>query len=628
MRPFGLLPSASRGADRAAARMRVVSAALAGLLAVTLGAALPVAGADPPIRTLVPIGASYDSDTLQRFARAAVTHDTSGRVVLLVLPISYATNATSITNGERQKNLTLADTRRGQIETACNAVRTSSQACQAFLVPILTRSDAYLASNLDYFTPDVDGIFILGGDQTVAMAVVADTPFEEEMAEGYYAGAVVGGNSAGDAVQSVNMIAGYTGNNGPAQGLQEGAVDLWASSGVHDPTRGLIFGLANAVTEQHVYQRGRVGRAFNVSVTTGLPILAEDESTAATIVNEQTLTDVVGYTSSMVAEPTTFGATSHFGGPLDTLSVRRLAVHVLPPGGYGYDLAHLQPTFGGVAQPAPDISARAYPAFGTPSTAGPLLLSGGIVGDASGAVVSRFRSAAGGEGARIVVLTAGYARSTDAQADAKVLAAALQPGVFAPVRWYVLDSRSDAAAISAAVRDATGILVTAPDQSRVLSAFSARSAIVDAVRARWTAGHALLADNAAAAALGPWLTTDATPSSSSLEPDSQADFLVAGVTVAPGLGWVSGLSVEPRLLPDQHWGRLANLAARHPAVLAAGIDGGTALELSAGSARTRGSSAAVVFDGRYATFGEGTNGALAARWLVADSFVEGETLEP
>jgi cyanophycinase-like exopeptidase len=622
-RPFRL--TLARGATT---RPRIVAWALAGILAVALGAGMPAAAASTPTRTLVPIGASYDADTLQRFALAAATHDTSRRVVLLVLPISYATNATSITNGERQKNLTLADTRRGQIETACNAVRASSQTCQASLVPILTRSDAYLSSNLAYFTADVDGIFVLGGDQTVAMGVVADTPFEVRMADSYQAGAVVGGNSAGDAVQSVNMIAGYTGDNGPAQGLQEGAVDLWTSSGVHDPTRGLIFGLSNAVTEQHVYQRGRVGRAFNVAVTTGLPILAEDESTAATIVDERTLTDVVGYTSSMVAETDTFAAAAHFGGPLRTLSVRRLAVHVLPPGGYGYDLAHLRPTLNGVAQPAPDIAARTYPSIATASGAGPLLLSGGIVDDGSGSVASRFRTLAGGEGARIVVLTAGYARSTDAQADAKALAAALQPGVFAPVRWYVLDSRSDAAAIAATVRDATGILVTAPDQSRVLGALSAQPRIVDAIHARWTSGATLLADNAAAAALGPWLTTDATPSSSSLEPDSQADFLRSGVTVAAGLGWVSGVSVEPRLLPDQHWGRLVTLAARHPDVLAVGVDNRTALEVSAGSATTRGSSAAVVFDGRYASFGTGSNDAVAARWLVVDSFVDGESLVP
>ena len=41
-----------------------------------------------------------------------------------------------------------------------------------------------------------------------------------------------------------------------------------------------------------------------------------------------------------------------------------------------------------------------------------------------------------------------------------------------------------------------------------------------------------------------------------------------------------------------------------------------------------GASAAVVVNGRSATFGIGTNTALAARWLVLDSFVDGQVLAP
>lgn len=39
-------------------------------------------------------------------------------------------------------------------------------------------------------------------------------------------------------------------------------------------------------------------------------------------------------------------------------------------------------------------------------------------------------------------------------------------------------------------------------------------------------------------------------------------------------------------------------------------------------------SAAVVVDGRKATFGTGSNGSLAAGWMVIDTFVAGETLAP
>ena len=42
---------------------------------------------------------------------------------LLVLPITFATDRILITAKERTDNLALADTRRGQVEAACNAVK-------------------------------------------------------------------------------------------------------------------------------------------------------------------------------------------------------------------------------------------------------------------------------------------------------------------------------------------------------------------------------------------------------------------------------------------------------------------------------------------------------------------------
>ena len=125
------------------------------------------------------------------------------------------------------------------MEDACNAVKASTQTCDARLVPVLIRPDAYLDSNLAYFTPDVDGMYVLGGDQTVAMQVVAGTPVETAMADAYARGAVFGGNSAGDAVQSRNMINGYTQGNGYTESLRKGAVDVWTDDGAGDLTRGL-----------------------------------------------------------------------------------------------------------------------------------------------------------------------------------------------------------------------------------------------------------------------------------------------------------------------------------------------------------------------------------------------------
>ena len=92
------------------------------------------------------------------------------------------------------------------------------------------------------------------------MQVVANTPFEEALAAAQAAGAVTSGNSAGAAVESADMIAGYTGENGPEQGFEFGAVDLWGYAGPTDATRGLVFGLQNVLLDQHVLQRGRIAR--------------------------------------------------------------------------------------------------------------------------------------------------------------------------------------------------------------------------------------------------------------------------------------------------------------------------------------------------------------------------------
>src|SRR5687768_8265730 len=70
------------------------------------------------VHTYVPIGSGYSSDTLQLFARQAVQLDTDGTVEILVIPITFATNAFNISNGERQQNLTLADNRRRLVHGA------------------------------------------------------------------------------------------------------------------------------------------------------------------------------------------------------------------------------------------------------------------------------------------------------------------------------------------------------------------------------------------------------------------------------------------------------------------------------------------------------------------------------
>jgi cyanophycinase len=578
------------------------------------------------VHTYVPIGSGYSSYTLQLFARQAVQHDTDGTVEILVIPITYATNAYNISNGERQKNLDLANNRRGQIETACNAVKLANQTCHAVLAPVLVRDDAFLQSNLDLFPAELDGMYILGGDQTIAMLVVANTPFEASMAAAFNAGTVVSGNSAGAAVQSLNMIGGYTGNNGPENGFQQGSVDLWRPGGLDPDRRGLSFGMTSAVLDQHEFQRGRIARLINTSFTTGLLGIGMDADTGAVITNEDTLTDVTGATATIIIDLQTYHASGHFAGPTNSLAIHGLTTHLIPPGGFGYDITHLRPLVDGHPLPAPTITGRSFDSLHLPSASyGPLILSGDLRSDLSGSVTQRFVALSGGNNARLVVLTLGYAKNTDSQADAKAFASALQPLVTNPVQWFVVDSKANQSAIQSAITGATGILVTAPDQSLVMNAFASVSS---ALRSAWAGGKTVLADNAAAAALGQAISVDATPTSSSLEGDSMEDFLLSGVSIQAGLNWIPGVAVEPRMVMDRHWGRVYNHLYRNHTLLGLGVDVNTAIEFTATGAKVWGKNTVVAFDGRYASYGLGTNGALSERYVLLDTYVEGDAIVP
>lgn len=576
------------------------------------------------VHTYIPIGSGYSSYTLQLFAREAVQHDTDGTVEILVIPITFATNAFNITNGERQQNLTLADNRRGLVENACNAVKLPGQTCHAVLAPVLVRDDAFLPSNLALFPSELDGMYILGGDQTIAMQVVANTPFEARMAEAFDNGAVVGGNSAGAAVESLNMIGGYTGNNGPENGFQQGSVDLWLPGGSDPNRRGLIFGTTNVVLDQHEFQRGRIARLINTSFTTGLLGIGADADTGMVIVNEDTMSDVTGATAAIIIDLQTYNASGQYAGPANSLAIHGLTTHLIPPGGFGYDITHRRPLVDGHPLPAPSVAGRAFDALHLPSGYGPLILAGDLRSDLSGAVTQRFVSLSGGNNARLVVLTLGYAKNTDAQADAKAYAAALQSQVTNPVQWFVVDSKNQNA-VQSAIANSTGVLVTSSDQSRVMTAFAG---ISTSLRNAWAGGKTVLADNAAAAALGQATSMDPTPTSSSLEGDSMEDFLFNGVTIDAGLNWIPGVAVEPRMVMDRHWGRAYNHLHRNHSLLGLGVDVNTAIEFTATGAKVWGKNTVVVFDGRYASYGLGTNDALSARYVLLDTYVEGDALLP
>jgi hypothetical protein len=54
----------------------------------------------------------------------------------------------------------------------------------------------------------------------------------------------------------------------------------------------------------------------------------------------------------------------------------------------------------------------------------------------------------------------------------------------------------------------------------------------------------------------------------------------------------------------------------------------TAIEFTSTGAKVLGSNTVVVFDGRFASYALGTNGALSERYVLLDTFVEGDVLLP
>ena len=335
---------------------------LVGVGLITLGIGSAVAQCEGN-GTLIAIGGGY-ADTYDGFIAAALKHIQADTLKIVVLPSAYASNADEITDEERQDNLDTAENRRQQIEEACTASVPDGVMCQVTLPPIFTRSDALDPANLEYFTDDLAAIYILGGDQTVAMDVLAGTPIEEALSKAYSCGTVIAGTSAGEAVQSKVMIGGYVSDYGPESGLKENIVDVWNTA----DRRGLSFGITDAVLEQHFWERGRFGRLLNVLVQPDVPPIgiAVDGYTAIEITDGKTLGNVFGLYSVAVLDAHTFDAAHSAIFRDGILSIHNVLFHLLAPGDFSYDLT----TRASSIAPLPHTTTRVFDTLTAPEWRG------------------------------------------------------------------------------------------------------------------------------------------------------------------------------------------------------------------------------------------------------------------
>lgn len=567
---------------------------------------------------LLPMGGGY-SDVYTGFSAAAAANARSGRVTILVLPTTYSTNATAISEAERQVNLRDADERRFQIEEACKRAAPAGTECAATLVPVFTRADAADPAALAPFAGDVSAVFILGGDQTVAMEALAGTPVETALAEAYARGAAVGGTSAGCGMLAAHMLAGYSPNFAAGNSLDFGAADMWNSP----DRRGLPFGVQDAILDQHFFQRGRVGRLLNAIALPGVPHvgIGVDAYTGVRVVDGTRLEGVFGLYTVAVLDAETYHASDavRYAGPANTLGLRNVLVHLLAPGDAAYDLTTRRHS---LAAPAPRVE-REFDALALPAGAGTLLLAGDLSQALDGnPVLARFVELSGGAQARVLIVAAGFPTDRSAQTVAGKYAAAL--GV--PTVNWAIPVKGEPPAPPAA-DEYTAILFIGRDQSKFgPETLPARLAFM---RDAWLAGKPVLADNAAGPVLGAvYSAHEPMPEESeAAEQAAQKSFLLGRTRVVTGLAWLNA-TFEPRVLDDNRWGRVFSLAYTHPAQVAFGLTQNTALEIGARGPVVIGRNVVLSLDLRAAQLALGANEGFVMANGLLDVFAPGDAVVP
>ncbi|MEJ5223701.1 MAG: hypothetical protein WHV44_04535, partial [Anaerolineales bacterium] len=589
--------------------MKTKSVFIAASLILAVFFSLPIrVQAQPPTPTtvLIPMGGGY-SDLYGGMMQTLVANPRNGQVNILVLPTTYSSNPISITPGERQTNLTDAERRRFEAEEACKRAAPPGVTCTAVIAPVFTRDDAADPATLSLFDDTLSAIFILGGDQTVAMQAIIGTPLEKRLEELFQRGVIVTGTSAGCGMQSYSMLGGYEANFSAGNALYFGAADVWNAPDRH----GLTFGLRNAILDQHFFQRSRFARLVNAISLPGVPHIGigVDGYTGLHIRDNHVLGELFGLYGAAVLDAETYHAAdgAHYtpvaGQPgAYVLSTRNVLVHLLAQGENTYDLTTRQHS---LAAPLPRIE-RQFEALSLPENAGALFLSGYLGKDPTGSpILSRFAAVSGGSAGRVLIVAVGFRSGRSAQTNAETVARAL--GI--PHEIAVIENGTPPV-VPAGI---TGIILIGQDASRI------EPAALTPLRDAWLGGIPLLADNAAAAVLGAFYSNHGpTPAETDLAEIATQKSFIQGITeIRPGLGLLNAI-IEPRLLDDNRWGRLFSTLHAQTAFIGIGLNDNTALEIGPDGATVLGDDGIFMFDLRNATVGLGSNNGLVIANALMD----------
>ncbi len=563
---------------------------------------------------LIPIGGGY-ADIYAGFSQAAIANARDGQVNILVLAPTYSSNPNQITEAERQTNLKDAEERRFQIEEACKRAAPPHLTCKAVLSPIFTRSDAFEPTHLSLFADNLAAVFLLGGDQTVAMQVLAGTPAEARLTELHRAGTIIAGTSAGGGLQSRAMLAGYNENYARETSLFFGAADVWNT----DEKHGLPSGLQTAILDQHFHQRARFGRLLNAILQPGVPHVGVGvDAYTGVIAENEVLSSVFGLYTVSVLDAQTYHAADGLRyitvaenrPPL--LSARNILVSLLSPGNSAYDLKTRVGQMENQTYPAPQKIERSFNTLTLPPGAGALLLSGDISGTLeNNLILKRFIELAGGPNANLLVIADGGASASANERTAQRYADVLvKLGAAAAVGNAETPSES-----------VTGFVLVGRDASKMTPP--------EWLREPWLAGKPILADNAAATLLGSFYAAHPPGPTEGEEAEAanQQSFWQGKTDIRPGVGLIN-LTLQPQMLDNNRFGRLFSLAYNHPDQLAIGLNTNTALEITSAGARVLGENGIFVLDLRSAQLGLGSNNGFVIFNGLLDVFAPGEMVQP
>lgn len=612
--------------------------ALLAMMALLTAALAPLSSSAQSNASFVPIGGGYTTASLEGFARIVIDNAASDQGDVIDIAVVPSTYGTSLE--DREENIELAGERADQIEAACESVLSGSgfSDCEAELLMLFDRDEAEDPANSEMFLdPSLDGVFILGGDQTIAMEVLANTIAEERMAAAFERGVVYGGTSAGAAMQSQTMLAGYTDSGWPYNALERDQIIIWwADNPGHE--RGLSFGLAGILTDQHFYERGRLTRLLNAVAQSderfagdSLLGVGVDWGTGVEIAGEAVISGVFGEASIFIIDAESAGATFEWVGPRQTLSADNVLTHVLAPGRAGYNVESRSPTLGGteigVRRPQPPMVAALRARGG-----GTLMLGGDLSIDWSGGVLDEFVARADEQrGNNVVIVVAGFGDAADAQAKgqeyADMLAASGWQGEGRATSIVVFDADTtlnDVLGHPSQRRDIAGVILVGGDQALVAQDMGL--GLDDLVSGVVNRAPLVLTDRAMTAFMGAWVVTNADPNDDNYQDEGIFAFRSDYAAVEPGLGIVPRASFEPVLTWDQRWGRLYGIAEQHPDTFVFGISENTAIVIERGSAHVVGERSVAALDARRATFETGTNGAFTALNVMLHLFAPGDVI--